>query len=65
MLDFVVWVNKTYYPQIFLEECKYKIKRNKMENLINDDLYPSSLDETDNEFENGLDHESDNDESDD
>ena len=50
MLDFVVRVNKTYYSQTFLEECKYKIKRNKMENLINGDLYPSSLDETDNEF---------------
>ena len=65
MLDFVVRVNKTYYPQTFLEECKHKIKRNKMENLINDDLYPSLLDETDNEFDNGFDHESDNDESDD
>ena len=30
-----------------------------MENLINDDLYPTSLDESDNEFDNG----SDNDES--
>ena len=26
------------YPQTLLEECKYEIKKNKMEDLINDDL---------------------------
>ena len=31
------------YPQTFLKECKYEIKtKNKMENLVNDDLNPSS-----------------------
>ena len=38
MLDSVVRVNKKYYPQILLEECKYVIRKNKMENLINNDL---------------------------
>ena len=42
MLGSVMRVNKKYYPQIFLEECKYEIKKNKMENVINDDLNPSS-----------------------
>ena len=37
-LDSVVRVNKKYYPQTLLEECKYKIRKNKRENLINDDL---------------------------
>ena len=55
MLDSVITVNKKYYPQTLLEECKYEIKNYKMENLINDDLDPSSSDESD--------HESDNDES--
>ena len=36
-----------------MEECKYEIKKNKIENLINDDLDLSSSD-----------NESDNDESD-
>ena len=36
MLDSVIKVNKKYYPQIFSEECKYVIRKNKMENLIND-----------------------------
>ena len=58
-LDFVIRANKKYYPQTLLEECKYKIKKNKMENLINDDLDPSSSDESFNESDNG----SDNDES--
>ena len=30
MLVFVIAVNKKYYPQILLEECKYKIKKSKM-----------------------------------
>ena len=57
MLDSVIRVNKKYYPQALLEECKYVIRKNKMENLINNDLNLSSSDESDNENEN----ESDND----
>ena len=38
MLESVIRVNKKYYPQTLLEECKYAIRRNKMENLINNDL---------------------------
>ena len=45
MLDSVINVNKKYYPQIFLEECKYEIQKFKMENLVNDDLEPSSSDD--------------------
>ena len=49
MLDPVIRVNKKYHPQTIFEECKYEIKKNKMENLINDDLKPSSSDsESDN-----------------
>ena len=64
MLDFVIRVNKKYYPRTLLEECKYEIKNNRMENLINDDLNPSSSDnesdESDNESDNKSDTESDN-----
>ena len=61
MLDSVIRVNKKYYPQILLEECKYVIKKNKMENFINNDLSLSSSDESDNEDDNESDNESDND----
>ena len=46
MIDSVIRVNKKYYLQTLLEEWKYEIKRNTMENLINDDL--DSSDESDN-----------------
>ena len=59
MLDSVIRVNKTYYPQTLLEECKYVIRKDKMENLINNDLSLSSSDESDNESDNES-YESDN-----
>ena len=62
-LDSVIRVNKKYYPQILLEECKYVIRKNKMENLINDDLDLSSSDESDHESDNESDSEIDSDES--
>ena len=60
MLDSVIRVNKKYYPQTLLEECKYVIRKNKVENLINDDLHLSSSDESENEADNDSDKESDN-----
>ena len=48
MLDSVIRPNKKYYPQTLLEKCKYEIKKNKMENLISNDLDLSSSDESDN-----------------
>ena len=48
MLDSVIRTNEKSYPETLLEECKYKITRNKVENLINDNLDPSS---SDNEIE--------------
>ena len=65
MLDSAIRVNTRYYPQTLLEECKYEIKRNKMENIINDDLDPSSSDdESDNESDNESDKEADNESND-
>ena len=54
IINSVIRVNKKYYPQTLLEECKYAIRKNKMEYLINDDL-----DESDNESDNKSDNESD------
>ena len=45
MLDSVIRVNKKYYPPTLLEECKYEIKNNKMENS-------SSSNESDRESDN-------------
>ena len=52
-LDSIIRVSKKYYPQILLEQCKYEIKKAKMENLINDHLdLSSSDDETAGEIDN-------------
>ena len=63
-VNIIIRANKKYYLQTLLEECKYEIRKNKMENFINDDLDSSSSDESDsesdNEFDNGSDNETDN-----
>ena len=38
MLDSGIRVNNKYHAQTLLEECKYKTKKNKKYNFINDDL---------------------------
>ena len=56
MVDTVIRVSKKHCPQTLLEECKLKIKKNKMENLINDDLSSSNNEtnsDSDNEADNG------------
>ena len=63
MLDSAIRLNKKYYPQTLLEKCKYIIRKNKMENLINNDLNLISPDESDNQSDNEPDIEFDNDES--
>ena len=55
MLDSVIKTGKKYYPQTLLEECKYEITKNKMENLINDKLDLSSSGESDNEVDDNVD----------
>ena len=62
MLDSVIRVNKKNYPQTLLE-WKYVIRKNKIENLINDDLNESDNEndnESDNESDSEFDSESDN-----
>ena len=49
MVDSIIRVNKKYYAQTLFEECKYIIKKTKIENLVNDDL---NLSLSDNESDN-------------
>ena len=46
LLDSVVKIDNDYYPQIYLEECKYAVKNKKIMNTINEEL---NLDESDDE----------------
>ena len=59
MLDCVIRVNKKYYLQTLLQECKYVIRKTKMESFVNDNLDLSPSDESDNEFDNESDNEVD------
>ena len=52
-IDSVVKMNKKNYPQVYLEECKYKIKKIQMQRFINTEL------ETDSEPNLGTDSEAD------
>ena len=52
MLESFIRMRKKYNPQTLLEECKYEMKKKKMEILINDDFDPSSSYESDNESDN-------------
>ena len=47
MLDSVIIVNKKYHQQTLLKECKHEIKKNIMENLVNDDFDWSSSEDSD------------------
>ena len=53
MLDSVIKANKKYYPQTFLEECKYIQGKIKIESHIDEDLEKSdSNDETESDIDN-------------
>ena len=54
MLDFVVRVGQKFYPQVFLEECKYVKRKKKMLNYINDDLEMTSSDDDDDDDDDEL-----------
>ena len=47
MLDSVVKVERKYYPQVILDECKYVKIKNNMMNYINNDIERTSSDEDD------------------
>ena len=44
LIDLVYRKNEDYYPQVFLEECKYAVKEEKMSKFITDDKEIFSVD---------------------
>ena len=52
MTDSVIKVNKKYYPQILLEECKHVQEEMKTENYIDEELDNDSNDETEFDIDN-------------
>ena len=56
MLDSVIETDNKYYPQTFLEDCKYIQEKIKTKNYIND-----KLEETESDNDNDEDDEDDED----
>ena len=61
-IDSVMKMDKKYIPQVYLEECKYKIKKTQMSRFISAELNldSESDDDSDNDSDNGSDNNSHN-----
>ena len=58
IIDSVIWVNKMYYHQTLLEECKYIQEKTKIKNYINQDLVDTESDDSsNNKAESDIDNE--------
>ena len=57
-IDSVIKMNKKNYPQVYLEECKYKIKKIQTPRFINTELETDSEPdlETDSELDTTTEH---------
>ena len=55
--DSVMRIDKKNHPQVYLEECKYRIKKSQMSRFINIELKSDSDSELDSEEESKFDAE--------
>ena len=63
-IDSVIRIDKKNYPQVYLEECKYKIKKIQMSRFINAELdldSQSDSESDDDQLKSDSDYDSDND----
>ena len=57
-IDSVMRMDKKYFPRVYLEKCKYKIKKTEMSRFINTELDLNSKSELDSESDSDSDSES-------
>ena len=50
-IDSIIKIDKKYYPQVYLEQCKYKEKKRKLVDFIDAELDLDSDDSDDSNFE--------------
>ena len=43
-IDSVLKIDKRAYPQVYLEQCKYKLKKRKIVNYIDDEIIDADSD---------------------
>ena len=60
-IDSVMKMDRKYFLQVYLEECKYKIKKIQMSRFINAELDSDSDSHDDNDSDNDSDDDSDDD----
>ena len=56
-IDSVMKIEKKSYPQVYLEECKHKIKKIQMSRFINTELESDSDSESDAKLKFGSDND--------
>ena len=49
ILGSIIYANEKYYPQVFLEECKYVQEKTKTKNYIDEELKSQSDTNSDND----------------
>ena len=57
ILDSIIYAYEKYYPQVFLEECKYAKENIKTDNYIDEELKSESESESDSDSDNDIDVE--------
>ena len=55
ILGSIIYANEKYYPQVFLEECKYVQEKTKTKNYIDEEL--KSRSDTDSDNDTDIDNE--------
>ena len=55
-VDSVVKIDEKYFQQVYLEECKYRIKKTQMSTFINTELVPDL--DSDDDYDDNSDYDS-------
>ena len=53
-IDSVLKIDKRLYPQAYLEQCKYKLKKRKIVNYINDEIIDENSDSDIDDVSSGI-----------
>ena len=53
-IDSVLKIDKRLYPQAYLEQCKYKLKKRKIVNYINDEIIDENNDSDIDDVSSGI-----------
>ena len=59
-IDSVLKIDKKAYPQAYLEECKYKLKKRKLVSFIDSEIIDDDSDDDDSDDDNGYDIDNEN-----